>query len=110
MVDFVNEEVNSIIDFWQKLSDVSRVRVKFIKKTNGEVRIMNCTLDNDLIPENSRPKKLDMSKMLKLIRKNRIIKVYDLDKNGWRSIPFDNTEWLETSEKRFKVKPIKLKG
>ena len=107
MVDIVNEDLTNIIDFWEKLSNVSRARVKFIKKTNGEVRIMNCTLDNELIPENSRPKKIDMSKILKLIRKNRIIKVYDIDKNGWRSIPFDNTEWIETSDKRYKVKPIK---
>lgn len=56
-------------------------------KVNGEVRKMRCTLVRDLIPTESHPKTLsDDPKESETKPDNTdIIKVYDLDANGWRS-------------------------
>jgi hypothetical protein len=48
-----------------------------------------------------------MAKILKLMQKNGIIHVYDLDKKDWRSIPFEKVDWLETTNKRYKIVPYK---
>jgi len=105
--DIEEKEIDDIIEFWQRIIDSGKAKIRFTKKSNGEIRIMNCTLDYEKIPKKDQPKNFSMSKMLKSIRSNRIIRVFDLDKQGWRSIPFDNAEWIEDSEKRYKIKPIK---
>lgn len=62
-----------------KLLDTLQTQIitaKFIKK-NGEPRVMRCTLRKDLVPEvfgSSAVKNTDF------------ITVWDLDKEGWRSL------------------------
>jgi hypothetical protein len=63
------------------------IEVEFIKQ-NGEKRVMKCTLDFDRIPTDKKPKKTSLQEMLKQITKNKILRVFDVEKNDWRSVPF----------------------
>ena len=107
MVEPVNNDIIvSAVQFWQKVYTEKTVTVKFITKDNRE-RIMRCTLDFTKIPEKDHPKTVNIEKILKLIQKNKIMHVYDLDKKQWRSVPFDRVEYLETRRKRFYIKPTR---
>ena len=95
----------SAVQFWQKVFTEKTVSVKFVTKDNRD-RIMRCTLDFTKIPEKDHPKTVNIEKILKLIQKNKIMHVYDLDIKGWRSVPFDRVQYLQTKRgKRFYVKP-----
>jgi hypothetical protein len=102
--------ITSAIQFWHKLNEEKEVVVKFTKK-DGSVRIMRCTLDFNKIPKEDRPKSVDITNILNLLQNSGIIHVYDLDKKGWRSVPFQRVEYLRTrSNVQFKIKPIKRVG
>ena len=96
--------IASAIEFWEKLYEAGEATVKFTKK-DRTVRIMKCTLDFTKIPTAQHPKTVNMAKIMKLMQNSGIIHVYDLEKKDWRSVPFQNTDWLEIDEKRFKVRP-----
>lgn len=98
--------ISSAIEFWQKLYDEREATVKFIKK-DGTVRIMKATLDFTKIPRNKHPKKFNMANILKLMQNSGIIHVFDLEKNDWRSVPFKEVDWMETSTARYKIRPYK---
>jgi hypothetical protein len=95
--------LNNAIDVLEKLKNEEEVSIRFTK-ADGSIRLMKCTLNFDVIPKRSQPKKIDLPKILKLINKNKILHVYDLEKQEWRAIPLDRIEWLDTSSLRFKVK------
>jgi hypothetical protein len=98
--------ISSAIEFWNMLYSAGKAKVKFTKKTDGTIRIMKCTLDFKLIPQNQHPKNVNMPKILNLLQKSGIIHVYDLEKKDWRSVPFQNVDWLEIGSKRFKIRPF----
>jgi len=96
--------LQNAIDFYQKIKGEEEVTVKF-RKINGAVRIMRCTLDFDKIPDNQKPKDVNMAKIFSLVQKHGMVHVYDLDKKDWRTVPFNTSEWVETADKvRFKIK------
>ena len=102
--------ITSAIEFWHKLNEEKEVIVKFTKK-NGNVRVMRCTLDFTKVPKEDRPKKVDIPKILKLLQTAGIMHVYDLDKKGWRSVPFQRVEYLRTrGNVQYKIQPIKRTG
>lgn len=101
-----DELIRNAVKFWQTLYDAGEATVKFTKK-DGTIRIMKCTLDFTKIPRTEHPKTVNMAKILKLMQKSGIIHVFDLDKAQWRSVPFKEVDWLETSEKRYKIAPFK---
>ena len=79
--------------------------LKFEKKSDGSTRIMKCTLDFALIPKKDYPdKNINIPKILRLMQRSKIIHVYDLEKKGWRSVPFDKVEYLKTADKMYKIK------
>lgn len=99
----IEDTITSAIDFFEKIKDEGIVKVKFIKK-DGSLREMLATLDFNRIPKKDRPKKdLRIDKIIKLLAVNKIIHVYDLEKLGWRSIPYENVEYLQTPTKLYKV-------
>lgn len=102
--------ITSAIDFWNTLYSAGEATVKFTKKTDGTIRIMKCTLDFKLIPKDKHPKQVNMSKILTLLQTAGIIHVYDLEKKDWRSVPFQNVDWLEIDNKRFKIRPFTGRG
>lgn len=91
------------LQFWQKLYEEKDAVIKFIKK-DGTERLMRATLDFKKIPEKDKPKSVNIKQILKLIQVNKIMHVYDLEKKGWRSVPFESVEYMDTSEKRYYTK------
>lgn len=65
--------------------------IHFIKQ-NGDHRVMRCTLRPDLLPP--LPDKKTENKVSKP-PSDAVIKVWDLDKEGWRSINIDSIYGLE---------------
>lgn len=109
MAEFDPEVIQNAIQFWHKLNSEPQVMIKFIKK-DKTVRFMTCTLDFRKIPAIDHPKKVDIAKILKLMQNSGILHVYDLDKRGWRSVPFNGIEYIEAGNRRYKVQPIKPVG
>jgi hypothetical protein len=101
--EFNTDIIVSALQFWKKIYDEKDVMIKFVKK-DGTDRFMRCTLDFKKIPVKDQPKGVNIEKILKLIQKNKIMHVYDLDKKGWRSVPFDRVEYMDTSVKRYYTK------
>jgi hypothetical protein len=98
-----DDVIKTAVEFLERIKAEDEVTIKFRKKNNEE-RIMRCTLNFGKIPKEKHPKDVNLAKILKLIDKHKIIHVYDLDKNDWRSVPFDRTEWLRTAEKQYAVR------
>ncbi len=93
----------SAVQFWKKVYDEKEVIIRFTKK-DGSNRIMKCTLDFTKIPKRDYPKSVNIERILRLIQKNKIMHVYDLNKKGWRSVPFDRVEWMDTKDRRYYTK------
>ena len=102
--------ITSAMEFWHRLNIEKEVTVKFTKK-DGTIRIMRCTLDFTKVPKEDRPKKVDINKILKLMQESGIIHVYDLDKKGWRSVPYSRVDYLRTrGNVQYKIQPMKRTG
>lgn len=97
------DTIVSAVQFWKKVYDEKEVIIRFTKK-DGSNRIMKCTLDFTKIPKRDYPKSVNLEKILKLIQKNKIMHVYDLNKKAWRSVPFDRVEWMDTKDRRYYTK------
>ena len=97
--------IDNAITFLDKLREEDMVQIKFIKK-DGSIRIMKCTLDFSKIPRKQHPKSMNLPKILKLLKSSGIIHVFDLEKKGWRSVPFRKVEWLLTTDaRRYRIRP-----
>ena len=68
--------------FKRKVGD-NQFKVTFIKKTTGENRVMNGTLNLEMIQEVSDWKP---SENAKPETNDKIVKIFDLDKMAWRSL------------------------
>lgn len=104
-----SDVIVSAIQFWKKVYDEKEVIINFVKK-DGANRVMRCTLDFTKIPKRDKPKNVDIQKILKLIQKNKIMHVYDLDKMGWRSVPFDRVYYMDTRSRRYFTKRPEERG
>ncbi|MHA1816225.1 MAG: SH3 beta-barrel fold-containing protein [Candidatus Heimdallarchaeaceae archaeon] len=101
MVDELDPNViTSAVKLWQRLVTEKEVVVKFEKK-DKTIRTMRCTLDFKRIPIPDRPKSINVPKILALIQKHKMIHVYDLDKKGWRTLPFEKIEYVDTVNQRY---------
>jgi hypothetical protein len=71
-----------------------QVIVTFNKK-DGDQRIMTCTLNQDLIPENKKPKTKPEDDNKK--KNENVLAVYDINAEGWRSFTWANVTNIEFS-------------
>jgi hypothetical protein len=85
--------LDTAADILKKYKENDMLVVTFIKK-DGTRRVMTSTLNMKLIPQEQRPKQLDLTKILNKIRQG-ILSVYDLERQEWRSIPMDRIETIE---------------
>lgn len=66
------------------------VMVEF-KKTDGSIRIMNCTTAPEIIDRYTEPKEPDCESSTKPRKKNEDVQcVFDVDKKSWRSFRWDS--------------------
>ena len=68
--------------------DKRLIEVTFRKK-NGELRVMTCTTNLDLIPPSAWPQN---KMVISEATKERTMRVYDLNAKGWRSFILDNVQ------------------
>jgi len=102
------ESLSSAIEFLKLIRKEKEVAIQFEKK-DGTIRLMKCTLDFTKIPKEKYPKGIDLTKILKKIQSSKILSVFDLEKQDWRSVPFDRLEFLQTpsDSKIYKLKKLK---
>jgi len=105
--DLESKVITDAVKFWMKIYEEKEVVIRFIKKDKS-VRIMRCTLDFTKIPNEHKPSKVDIERILKLIKKNQIMHVWDLEAKGWRSVPFDRVEWMDTRNQRYVIRKKKF--
>jgi hypothetical protein len=109
MADFDPEIIQNAVQFWHKLNQEEEAKIKFTKK-DGTTRFMTCTLNFQKIPAIDHPKKVNLPQILKLMQNSGILHVYDLEKKGWRSVPFNTVEYMEAGDRMYKIQPIKRLG
>ena len=91
------------IEFWNKIYEAKEIMIKFRKK-DGTTRIMKATLDFTKIPREHFPKQnINIPNIIKNLQKNKIVRVYDLENKGWRSVPVDKVEYLQVGSKQYRV-------
>ena len=71
----------------------SIIEVTFTK-VDGTERKMNCTLNHKHIPEDMKP--LNLIKGEKVLQNLDILKVFDTDKQDWRSFRVENVILIKT--------------
>jgi hypothetical protein len=75
-----------------EMIEMLRDRVCVVKftKVDGEVREMACTLNENAIPDTMKPKNATTS------YSEEVIKVFDVNKTGWRSFKVDSVQMFES--------------
>lgn len=107
MAEEKKDEITNAIDFLEKITTEDIVLIKF-KKKDGSDRIMKATLNFARIPKADKPKGVSLKDILHFIKAHKILRVYDLEKMGWRSIPFDRTEWIRTGDQKvYSIRQVK---
>ena len=71
-----------------------QVTATFNKK-DGDKRVMTCTLNQDIIPEDKRPKAKTEGEQKK--KNDKVLAVYDINAEGWRSFTWANVTSVEFS-------------
>lgn len=80
-----NNFINWSIEIEDDIRNCFHGCVVQFRKKNGTIRNLNCTLNKALIPSDKSPKNNDRS----YYNHDRVFRVFDLDKNDWRSINKD---------------------
>lgn len=101
------DRITTALEFWQRIYDEREATVKFVKK-DGTIRIMRFTLDFSKIPPDKHPKKVDLVAIMKKMNELGQINVFDLDKKGWRTIPFETVDWVEFAKDRKQPERLKV--
>lgn len=98
------DTITTAVDFLDRIHAEGVVYIQFTKK-DGSTRKMQCTLDFKKIPKADRPKSTNLRKILNDLNQHGLIRVYDMENMGWRSIPVGRVEWMNAPEsgKSFKV-------
>lgn len=80
--------IPNMIDQSNLRSELSkRIVIVTFKKVDGDIRVMNCTTNLDLVPPSAWPQdKVKISEQAK----EKTIRVYDLKAKGWRSFIIEN--------------------
>ncbi len=100
------EIINSAIEFLQKVKSTNVVTIKFEKK-DGTLRTMRCTLDFSRIPKSKHPQDVNLPNILKLLHDKGILRVYDVEKEDWRSVPYLRVEWLSADNVLYQIQHLK---
>jgi len=95
--------LTSEMEIYELFKKSDEILVEFIKKDNSK-RLMKCTLNQLSIPQNQLPKteRTKEEKEKEVIEK-KIIRVYDLEKDAWRTIPLDRINWIRIDNQFYKI-------
>ena len=91
--------LRGVVALYNLLKKHGQLELEFVKKSNKETRLMNCTLDFKKILKSDHPKgKFNEQEMLIRAKKLRLLTVYDLGVMGWRSVLLDTINYVKTPE------------
>ena len=82
--------INTVYDLLTFLKETVLI-IRFRKK-DKTLRLMKCTLNEKDIPKSKLPKNTNIKNVVKNINENKIIHVFDIEKNDWRSLPINRIE------------------
>ena len=102
MAAIEKQPVDDAIEFLEKIKAEKEVTIKFTKK-DGSTRIMKATLEFDKIPADKQPKSISLKTILQTLSTHKQLHVYDLEKEGWRTVSLSTVEYLETPTQIFRV-------
>ena len=93
-----------IRDWVRSLMQVTEVKIEFLK-ADGTLREMRCTLDWVRIPDEKQPRKPSIDGIVRESQQRdpHSLRVFDLDKQEWRSFRFDRLQKIG-AEISFKAK------
>lgn len=94
-------KIDNAIELLQKIKEADIATILFTKK-DGSDRLMKCTLNFNRIPANKRPKGVNLEGILKMIKLN-VLRVFDTEKQEWRSIPVDGAHFIIVKGKRYEI-------
>ena len=94
--------ITTAIEFLRTIKAEDVITIQFTK-ADGTERVMKCTLNFEKIPDSKKPKNVSLDKILNLLQKNKVLHVYDVEKNDWRSIPLDKTNVLKTKTRSYRI-------
>jgi len=94
-------EIQTAVDLLKKIKDGDVVTI-FFKKKDGSDRLMKCTLNFNKIPKDKKPKDMKLENILALIKKN-VLRVFDIEKQDWRSIPIENTQFVISHGSKYMI-------
>lgn len=86
----VLKSAGEIVDYINK----NKFVVVRFTKADGSIRHLYGTLEFALIPEKHKPKSNELGKAFKDIEKG-ILRIYDIEAEGWRSLHSEKIEWIE---------------
>lgn len=105
MIKLADNVIRNIKEFYNFIRSNETVKLLF-KKKDGSNRFMNATLDFNKIPASKKPSKINEKKIVENLKKG-IVHVYDVDEEGWRSVNFQTTYWIENDKEpnvRYRIK------
>ena len=86
-IDWTDENTKTWLDSLMKFKGTKSVEITF-KKVDGSLRVMNCTLNPELLPKQTEPTPGSEVKERKV---NPDVKpVFDMDAQAWRSFRWDS--------------------
>lgn len=101
------KDITDPIELFKKIKDGDVVELQFVKK-DGSHRLMKCTLNFKKIPKEKHPKNFKIEDILMKFKKN-LITVFDLEKQDWRNIDIDTTQFIISNNERQNVRLSKKK-
>lgn len=80
----------------EQLHDSTKSVCVTFTKVSGETRVMRCTQSNSLIPTEKHPKQEEAGGgTVKRVTSPDVCRVFDLDKQEWRSFKYDSVTQFE---------------
>ena len=78
-------KIVNVLDLLRILKEEKKLKIRFRKK-NNEIRVMNCTINKELIPKEKLGKtKIDLKSIKNQIKRKQLV-VFDIDKGDWRTV------------------------
>ena len=97
--------IDDAITLLDMISKMGEATIAFKKRTTGEMRVMRCTLNFKVIPKEKRPASVNLKRILTDLQKNKLLRVFDIEKMDWRSVTIDSIQCLtDDNNNLFKIK------
>lgn len=101
--EYEYKKTMGVYEVVSNLKSIKNISVKFVKKSDGKDRVMNCTLNFDKIPKEHYPKGISKTAEVEPVELKEYLRVYDVEKKGWRSIPLFKLDWINVDGEEYLI-------